>query len=190
MLGILSKNWWMFLIRGIAGVLFGIAVFLSPGVALTVIAVFVAAYFLVDGVFTVIYALQHRSQPRWWINLLEGFVGIIAGIGAFILGPLETGLILLYVIAFWAILTGATEIIFAIQMRKEIENEWWMILSGILSIVFGVLLMFNPILGGLALLWLVASYAIVFGIFMIIFAFKVRGMGGQPGTSDRVTSAG
>jgi uncharacterized membrane protein HdeD (DUF308 family) len=186
----LSKNWWMFLIRGIAGVLFGIAVFLSPGVALTVIIAFVAAYFLVDGFFTTIYAIQHRAQPRWWVTLLEGIIGIVAGIGALILGPLETGIILLYVIAFWAILTGVTEIILAIQMRKEIENEWWMILSGILSVVFGVLLIFNPILGGLTLLWLVASYAIVFGIFMIIFAFRVRGMGGQPGTSDRAPAAG
>jgi len=183
---VLAKNWWVFLIRGIAAILFGIAVFLFPGAALVTIVALVAAYFLVDGIFTTIYALQRRSQPRWWVTLLEGIIGIVAGIGAFVLGPLETGLILLFVVAFWAILTGISEIIFAIQMRKEIENEWWMILSGILSVVFGILLIFNPILGGLTLLWLVGVYAVVFGILLVIFAFRIKGMG--PNTRERIPS--
>jgi uncharacterized membrane protein HdeD (DUF308 family) len=177
----------MFLIRGFAAILFGAAVFLSPVGVLAAIVALVAAYFLVDGVFTVIYAVQHRSQSRWWIMLLEGFIGIIGGIAAF-LYPDITALVLLYIVAFWALLTGLMEIIFAIQMRKEITNEFWMILSGILSIVFGALLIFFPGVGIFSVLTLVGAYAFVFGIFMIIFAFRVKGMG--PGAGERVPSAG
>lgn len=187
MVGILAKNWWVFLIRGFAAILFGAAVFIFPGAALSAIVALIAAYFLVDGVFTVIYAVQHRTQPRWWISLLEGFIGIIAGIAAFIY-PGMTVFVLLYIVAFWAMLTGLMEIIFAIQMRREISNEWWMILSGILSIVFGALLIIFPGTGILSLLWLVGAYAFIFGAFMIILAFRLKGM--RPGTGERVPSAG
>jgi uncharacterized membrane protein HdeD (DUF308 family) len=184
---VLAKNWWMFLIRGVAAILFGIAVFIFPGAALAALVALIAAYFIIDGVFTIIHALQNRSQPRWWITLLEGFISVIAGIAAF-LYPGITSLILLYIVAFWALLTGLMEIIFAIQMRKQIENEWWMILSGILSIIFGALLIIFPGTGILSILWLVGAYAIVFGVFMVIFAFRIKGM--RPGTGEPVPSAG
>jgi uncharacterized membrane protein HdeD (DUF308 family) len=187
MLGVLSKNWWIFLIRGAAAILFGIAVFIFPGAALAAIVALVAAYLLVDGVFTVIYAVQHRSQSRWWVVLLEGFISIIGGIAA-IVYPTITPFVLLYIVAFWALLTGLMEIIFAIEMRKQIENEWWIILSGVLSIIFGVLLILFPGDGIVTLLWLVGAYAIIFGIFMVIFAFRVKGM--APGTGERAPSAG
>src|SRR5262245_19054998 len=133
MLATLSRNWWIFLVRGIAAILFGVAVLIFPGAALATLVTLIAAYFLVDGVFTVIYALQHRSQSRWWVVLLEGLISVVGSIAAFVY-PGMTVFILLYIVAFWAILTGLIEIIFAIQMRREISNEWLMILCGILSV--------------------------------------------------------
>lgn len=178
MLGMLAKNWWIFLIRGFAALLFGLAVLLFPGAALSLIITLVAAYFLVDGIFTIIYAIQRRNEPRWWVSLLEGFIGVLAGIGAF-LYPGMTSLILLYIIAFWAVMTGLMEIIFAIEMRKAINNELWMILSGIVSILFGVLLVLFPGGGILTLLTLLGAYAFAFGVIMIIFAFRLRSHRGQ-----------
>jgi uncharacterized membrane protein HdeD (DUF308 family) len=177
----LSKNWWIFLIRGAAAILFGIAVILFPAIALNVLVLLIAAYLLVDGVFSVIYALQNRSRRRWWILLLEGFISVLAGIGAFLF-PAITSLILLNIVAFWAILTGLMEIIYAIEMRKVIENEFWLGLSGVLSVLFGILLIAFPGTGLLSLLGLLAGFAIIFGIFMIIFAFRLRSRGDQTGT--------
>lgn len=156
-----------------AAILFGIAVILFPAIALNVLVLLVAAYFLVDGVFEIIYALQNRDQSRWWVALLQGLISVLAGIAAF-LYPGMTSLILLYIVAFWAILSGLMQIIIAIDMRKVIENEWWLILGGILSIVFGALLIIAPGAGLLSLLVLLGGYAIVFGIFLIFFAFRVR----------------
>ena len=172
----LSKNWWVFLIRGFAALLFGLAVFIFPGAALSFIVTLVAVYFLIDGVFSVIHALQNRAQPRWWVSLLEGLIGILAGIGAF-LYPEITSLILLYIVAFWAAMTGLMEIIYAIEMRKHIKNELWLILSGVVSILFGALLIFFPGAGILSLLTLVGAYAFAFGIIMIVFAFRLRSLG-------------
>lgn len=177
----LSKNWWIFLIRGFAAILFGIAVLLFPAIALEVLVLLVAAYLFVDGIFNVIYALQNRSRSRWWVLLLEGFISVLAGIGAFLF-PAITSLILLNIVAFWAILTGLMEIIYAIEMRKVIENELWMGLGGVLSVLFGILLILFPGTGLLSLLGLLAGFAIVFGIFMIIFAFRLRSRGDQTGT--------
>lgn len=181
MIEALSKNWWIFLIRGAAAILFGIAVLLFPGIALEVLVLFVAAYLLVDGVFTVIYALQNRTQSRWWVLLLTGVLSIIAGIGAFIY-PGLTSLILLNIVAFWAILTGLMTIVYAIEMRKVIENEFWLGLSGALSVLFGILLILFPGTGLLSLLWMLGVYAIAFGIFEIIFAFRLKSRGDQTRT--------
>lgn len=118
-------------------------------------------------------SIQHRTEQGWWIHLLEGFVSIIAGIVAFVY-PGITALVLLYVIAFWAIMTGVFEIWAAIQLRKEIEGEFWMGLSGIISIVFGVLLIVAPGAGILAVLTLVGIYAIAFGVFLIMLSLRLR----------------
>jgi uncharacterized membrane protein HdeD (DUF308 family) len=187
MLTSLSRNWWIFLVRGFAAILFGVAVLVFPRLALTALVALVAAYFLVDGIFNVLYAIQHRTQSRWWVMLLEGFISIIGGIAAFVY-PDITALVLLYIVAFWALLTGLMEIIFAIEMRKQIQNELWLILSGILSIVFGAVLIFFPGEGLLALLTLVGAYAIVFGVFMVLIAFRVKGL--APGTGGRAPSTG
>ncbi len=180
MLAVMARNWWMLLIRGVAAILFGIAVILAPGIALAVLVTLWGVYALVDGVFAVIAGFRGRETNRnWWVTILEGAVSIIAGIVAFLFPALVAG-VLLYVIAIWAIITGVLEIVAAIQLRKEIEGELWMGLSGLASIVFGVLLILFPGAGILTLLWLVAAYSIVFGVVMIILSFRLKGFADQP----------
>ena len=182
MIEVLARNWWVFLIRGAAAILFGIAVLLFPITALNVLVLVLAAYLFVDGIFAIMYALQNRTQNRWWMLLLTGILSIIAGIGAFVY-PGLTSLILLNIVAFWAILTGVMTIIYAIEMRKLIENELWLGLSGALSVLFGILLIVFPGGGLLTLLWLVGIYGIAFGIFEIIFAFRLKSRGDQSRTT-------
>jgi uncharacterized membrane protein HdeD (DUF308 family) len=189
MLEAMSRNWWALLIRGIAAIIFGIAIlFTWPGLVISTMVLVFAAYVFVDGIFAIISGIQHRDQPRWWAMVLEGVIGILAGIAAFLF-PGAAVLTLLYIIAFWAVVTGVLEIISAIQLRKEIDNEWWMILSGIGSIIFGVLLVLFPLSSIVTLLWLFGIIAIAFGVFTVILAFRVRGMGGSSsGSQTRATA--
>jgi uncharacterized membrane protein HdeD (DUF308 family) len=180
----LSRNWWVLLVRGIAAILFGIAALIWPGLALVTLVLLFAAYAFVDGIFTIIFALQHRNQPRWWVTLIEGIIGVIAGIAAF-LWPDMASFVLLNFIAFWAILTGIMEIILAIRLREEIQGEFWMGLGGLLSILFGVLILLFPGAGALSIVWMIAAYAIVFGVILVILAFRVRSLGDQGQTPNQ-----
>lgn len=184
---LLARNWWALLLRGIAAIAFGILIFVFPGAALSTFIILFAAYALVDGVFTIIAAVRNRQQERWWVHLLEGIVSVIAGVLAIVF-PGITAIVMLYIIAFWAILTGVFEVWAAVQLRKEIEGEFWLGLGGVLSILFGVLLILFPGTGILTVLWLVAAYAIVFGVVMIILAFRLRSLQNQGGM--RQTPAG
>ncbi len=178
MLEAMARNWWMLLIRGIAAVLFGIAVILWPALTLDLMVIFLAAYLFVDGIFALLAAFQSRNHNRWWLLALEGALGIVAGIAAFLF-PGAAVMTFFYIVVFWAIATGALEIVSAIELRKHIKNEWWMILSGALSILFGIVLLFDPIGGIVTLLWLVGVLAVAFGVMLIILAFRVRGTGGS-----------
>jgi uncharacterized membrane protein HdeD (DUF308 family) len=147
-----------------------------PGPTLLTLIYLFGAYVLVDGIFAVISGIRsYGESERWWAALLEGLLGIAVGVLTFI-WPITTGLVLLYFIAAWAIISGIFEIIAAIQLRRVITGEWLMVLSGLASIVFGVLLVIFPSGGALALTWLIGIYAILFGILFIILAFRLRGM--------------
>src|SRR5215217_5206151 len=141
-LPMLAGNWWALLLRGIAAVLFGLAALFWPGLTLFVLIVFFGAYALVDGIFAIIAGIG-GSGGRRWLVLAEGALGVLAGLVAFFY-PGITALVLLYVIAFWAIFTGILEVVMAILLRREIENEWLMGLSGVLSALFGVVLAVLP----------------------------------------------
>jgi uncharacterized membrane protein HdeD (DUF308 family) len=173
----LARNWWALLLRGICAVIFGILAFIWPGITLGALVLLWGAFALIDGILSIIAAVSRRegSGIPWWALLLEGVLGIAAGILTFI-WPGITALMLLFLIAAWAILTGIFEIVAAIRVRKEIEGEWWLVLSGILSIVFGVLLVARPGAGALAVVWLIGAYALIFGVFLIALSFKLKGI--------------
>ena len=173
----LTNTWWVILVRGIVGVIFGVVAFVSPGATLLALVFVWGAYALVDGAFALYMTyLAARQQRRWWPYLLEGLAGIGAGVIAFVV-PGLTALALLYLIAAWAIVTGIVEIIAAIDLRKQIQNEWLLGLAGALSIIFGLVVAFEPDAGALAVVWTVGAYALLFGITLIVLAFRVRGLG-------------
>jgi uncharacterized membrane protein HdeD (DUF308 family) len=173
-LPVLSRNWWALALRGVVAILFGLAAFFLPGITLAVLILLFGAYMLVDGIFAIIAAVRaEEHDTRWWLLLAEGVLGVLAGIVAF-LWPGLTALALLYLVAAWAIVTGILQIVGAIRLRQEIEGEWALILGGILSVIFGVLLAVMPGVGILALIWLIGAYALVSGVLLIVLAFRVR----------------
>jgi uncharacterized membrane protein HdeD (DUF308 family) len=176
MLTQLSRNWWLLALRGVAAILFGILAFVWPQETLTVFVYLFGAYVLADGVLSAAAALTlMKGRQRGWL-LLQGVVGIGIAIVTF-LWPSVTGLTLLYLIAIWAIVTGVLEIVTAIELRREIAGEWLLILSGVASVVFGVLVILFPGAGALSILWLIAAYAIVFGALLVALSFKLRKLG-------------
>jgi uncharacterized membrane protein HdeD (DUF308 family) len=169
----LAKNWWLVLLRGIAAIIFGVLAFVWPGLTLLTLILFYGAYVLVDGVLSIIAAVTGGAPaPRWWLAIV-GVLGIVAGILTF-LWPGITGLVLLFFIAGWAIAIGIFQIIGAIRLRKEIDNEWLLILSGIVSVLFGIGVLLVPGAGALALVWVIGLYAIVEGALYIGLAFRLK----------------
>jgi uncharacterized membrane protein HdeD (DUF308 family) len=173
---VLSRNWWAIALRGVAAIIFGVLTFVMPGITLAVLVLLFGAYALVDGIFTLVAVARgqavDRGEPRWML-VLEGVVSIAAGLVAF-LWPGLTTLALVYLIGAWAIVTGVLEVVAAVRLRQQIENEWWLGLSGALSIVFGVLVMAAPGAGALAMVFWIGAYAIVFGALLVGLAFRLR----------------
>jgi uncharacterized membrane protein HdeD (DUF308 family) len=172
----LKRHWWVSVLRGVAAIIFGIIAFVYPGLTVAVLVLLFGVWVLVDGIFRVIGAIGHRSSDKdWGFDLIIGILGIIIGFLTFH-APGITALALVIYIAAWALMIGATEIAVAIKLRREIQGEWFLILMGLASIIFAVLLLWNPIPGALALVWLIGSYAIVFGVLGIIFGFRLRSL--------------
>jgi uncharacterized membrane protein HdeD (DUF308 family) len=176
MIEALTRYWWIPVVRGLFGIIFGIIAFAQPGVALTALVLLFGAWALVDGVFSVVGAIAGRNTNRdWGFDLVGGLLGIAVGLLTF-RAPGITALGLLVYIAAWALMRGAIDIALAIKLRRELKGEWLLILAGLASILFAVLLLWNPGPGALALLWLIASYAIVFGVLAIVFGLRVRSL--------------
>lgn len=171
---LLARNWWTVALRGVIGILFGIAVIVWPGITLTALVTLFGLFALIGGFLFLIAAIkQRRTDEPWWLLLLEGIFGIAIGIIVFI-SPGITGLLLLYLIAAWAIISGIFEIVAAIQLRRQIENEWLLAAVGIASLLFGLLLAIWPVAGALAILWVIGAYALIFGVLLLILAFRLR----------------
>ena len=183
MLSGLSENWWTLALRGLVAVLFGLIALFLPGLSLVVLILIFGAYALLDGIFAIVAGIRGGAGPRWLL-IVEGVIGVLAGILAFV-WPNITTLILLYVIAFWAIFTGIAEIGSDIALRREIKGEWALLLGGVLSIIFGILLAILPGVGILSLVWILGLYAVFFGVAQFVLAFRVRGAQGR--TSSRVS---
>jgi uncharacterized membrane protein HdeD (DUF308 family) len=174
MLDQLSKNWGWIVLRGVAGVIFGVLAFAWPGITLVVLTLFFGAYALTDGIFALVAAYRRREGRRpVWPLVLIGVLGVGAGITTF-LWPEITALLLLMFIAVWALFTGIFQIAAAIHLRKEIEHEWMLGASGALSVLFGVLMIASPGAGAVAVAWLIGSYSIAFGVLLIALGFRLK----------------
>jgi uncharacterized membrane protein HdeD (DUF308 family) len=173
-IGELPRYWWLVALRGLAAIIFGILAFIWPGATLTALVWIFGTYAIADGGLALYGATRSRGQ-HIWASVLEAIVSIGAGLIAFF-SPGTTALALLIVIAVWAIVTGVMEVIAAVELRHVIPNEWSLLLSGLLSVVFGVLLLVQPGGGALAVVWVIGFYAVLFGIGMLAFAWRLRGL--------------
>lgn len=170
----LSQNWWLVVLRGILAILFGVLAFAWPQITWLTLIVMFGVYAIVDGIVAIVSGLSRtRESSRWWVFLLEGLIGIGAGIVALV-WPGLTSLVLIYMIAIWAVITGILEIAAAIRLRNEISNEWVLGLGGLVSIGLGILLFLQPAAGGLAIIWTIAAYALIFGLLLVILGFRLR----------------
>jgi uncharacterized membrane protein HdeD (DUF308 family) len=173
LLGALARNWWLILLRGIAAIAFGVLTFVWPGVTLVTLVLLYGAFAFVDGVLALWAGIAGGAPaPRWWM-ILVGLLGIAAGIVTAVL-PGMTALLLLYFIAFWAVATGLVQIIGAIRLRKEIDNEWMLVASGAVSVLFGAIVLISPGAGALGVLFVIGIYAIIHGVMLIGFAVRLR----------------
>lgn len=175
MVQVLARNWWALALRGLFAIIFGLIALINPGLTLLALIYLFGAYSLVDGIFAVAAAVRAaEAHNRWGWLLVEGIAGILTGIIAFAV-PGITAIVLLYLIAAWALVTGVLELIAGFHLRGHVANEWLLLLSGAASIIFGVLLIVQPGAGALALLWLIGLYALLFGVLVLILAFRLRG---------------
>jgi len=171
----LSRYWWTTVFRGALWILFGILIFAQPGISLAALILLFGCFAVVDGFASMAAAIAGRSTTQdWGLLLILGLAGVIVGVMVF-LSPHTAAAIVLIWIAIWAILQGVIEIIGAVRLRKEIQGEFWLGLTGFASVAFGVLLLSRPAVGALALLWFIGAFAIVYGALLVVLAFEMRG---------------
>jgi uncharacterized membrane protein HdeD (DUF308 family) len=174
MVDVLARNWGWVIVRGVAALLFGVLTLVYPSLTLATLVLLFGAYVLVDGIFTIVWAVRNRrGEPHWVALLISGIVSVILGVLTFVT-PQITGLVLLYFIALWAIIAGASQIVAAIRLRKAITGEWLLGLAGILSLIFGVLVIAFPGAGALAVALWIGAYATVLGIVFIALGIRLR----------------
>jgi len=170
----LAGGWSSLALRGACALVFGVVSFIWPGLSLTTLVLIWGAYALIDGGVAVLAGFKSKI----WSLVFIGVIGVLAGIGTFMY-PGMTALVLLYFIAAWAVITGILALYIAIHLRKELSGEWVLALAGVLSVLFGVMLIANPGAGALSVIWLIAAYAVAFGILLLTLAFKLKGLGGK-----------
>jgi uncharacterized membrane protein HdeD (DUF308 family) len=179
---VLARNWWALVLRGVLAIVFGVLAFVNPGLTLSTLILLFGAYSLVDGVFAIIAGLRAAQRhERWWPFALEGLASIVVGILAFLM-PLAAAFALLMIASAWSIVTGILRIAAAIRLRREINGEWLLILNGLLSVAFGVVIVLFPGWGLVWLVWMVGMYAIIFGVILVALGFRLRGHGAKVAT--------
>lgn len=173
MLHALAKNWWLILIRGLCALAFGVISFVLPGISLVTLILLYGAYAFADGIIALAAAYMGEAKnQRWWLALI-GVLGLATGILTLLM-PGITALVLLYFIAFWSIAIGVMQIVGAIRLRNEIENEWWLVAGGALSVLIGIIFIVAPGAGALGLVWAIGAYAIVYGVTLVMLSLKLR----------------
>jgi|SRR5579885_46307 uncharacterized membrane protein HdeD (DUF308 family) len=176
MLGLLARRWWLIALRGVAAIIFGLLAITLPGITLATLIILFGAYAFVDGIFAVIHALGGGDESEsMWLLLLEGLLGIGVGLITFF-EPGLTAVALLFYIAAWNLATGVLEIAAAFRLRKQLSGEFWLLVGGLASIVFAIILMTHPGAGALALIWVIGIYALLFGIALLALSLRVRGL--------------
>ena len=172
---VMARSWWTFILRGVVAILFGLVCLFYPPVAILGLATLFGFWLIVDGIAGLTGAWGARAHRSWWISLLEGLAGLVAGILA-ILWPVITALVLTLLVGAWAIVTGAMEVWMAIRLREHIRGELFMIIAGLISIAFGLYVIIFPGAGILSVLWLIAVFAIFFGLSFIGLGWRLRGV--------------
>ena len=170
----LSKQWGWFALRGALAVIFAFLCFTGPIATAWALTIFWGAFVLVQGIVALTVGWRvHKSGMRWWPYLLFGLLGIVAALVVF-LWPQISMLVLVYLIAFWAIFGGISEIVAAIRLRKVVDREWALVLSGFVSVVFGFLVLIQPFEGLVALVWLIGFFTLCMGIISFALAWNLR----------------
>lgn len=172
---VLARNWWLLALRGAAAIIFGLLTIFFPATSLTILILFFGAFAFADGIFAIFAgATASPGNRRWGWLIAGGILGVLIGISTFFL-PQATAFWLTIWIAIWAIFVGITQIVSAIRLRKEIEGEFWLILGGALLVLFGLYAFINPLAGALSITFVIGFFALVYGITMLVVAFRLRG---------------
>lgn len=172
--GAVQQGWWLFLLRGIAAILFGILALAWPGLTLFVLIISFGVYVMFDGAVEIWNGFTNREgHDRWWVDVLIGLAGIVAGILIISL-PGITAVIAMYYIGAWMVITGVLQVFYAIKLRQEISGEWFLVFTGLLSVILGIVFFVAPGSGAVSLVWLIAIYAILLGVALVIFSFRAR----------------
>jgi uncharacterized membrane protein HdeD (DUF308 family) len=170
----MARWWWTFVLRGVLAIVVGVLAFLAPGFGIAMLVGLFAAWALIDGAGSLLAGWRGRGADRsWWLEILEGVVSIVAGLLA-LLFPVFAADVLVILIGAWAVITGVVEIVMAIRLRDEISGEVWLALAGVASILFGIVLFVFPAAGALSIVWLIGSFAIVFGAFLVLLGWRLR----------------
>ena len=183
MKNLLAQYWWLIALRGVLGILFGIIALVVPVATILALVILFSAYMLVDGAFTLYAAYQAaRQKKKWGLLVLQGLANIAAGAVAF-LWPGLTVLAFVLLLAAWTIVSGCLQLAAAFRID---QGRWWFVLGGIASVIFGILLIASPFTGAVVLTWWMGAWAVVFGVFLVVAAFRLRS---QRGSSPSVGAA-
>lgn len=174
MIHILAKHWWVLVVRGLVALVFAGTAFFLPNFAFSVLVAGIGVYLLADGALATYSGWRLRGEDKdWWVAALEGLLGVGLGVATLAYPDVSAALLVLFV-ALWCLLTGAFEIILAIRIRKEIEDEWQLAFAGIISIALGALMLFQPNAGAISIAWWIGFYAFFFGLLMIGLGLRLR----------------
>lgn len=169
----MSRNWWAVLVRGAIALLFGILILLIPNITLSTFILLFTVYALISGALATASSIEFHDQHLWWVHLLEGLMFLLAGAFSLVFRGM-TAVTMLYVVAVWAIISGLFEIWASAELRREVKEEYWLLLSGIISLVLGVLLFLFPGAGVLSAVGLISAYGIAFGLVTVILSFRLQ----------------